>query len=108
MITDILMAFAFALLIQIFLFIGTNFKRIIVFTFCITIIFIYFITGCKIDFISQIDFAIWITFIIMFNEMLNLAKEILFIKNTKSYVTSPLKMEDEHKIELLREEWKKL
>ena len=108
MITDILMAFDFALLIQIFLFIGTNFKRIIVFTFCITIIFIYFITGCKIDFISQIDFAIWITFIIMFNEMLNLAKEILFIKNTKSYVTSPLKMEDEHKIEFLREEWKKL
>lgn len=78
---DIFMAFIIALFIELFSIIngGKYIKRIIIVVMCITIIFIYFIRGCQTDFpwVGKMNFAIWITFVILFDELILLTSKIL-------------------------------
>jgi len=69
MITDILMAFVIALLLEMLSF-NKYIKPIAISMCCLTIIFIYFINGCQLDFAGTIDLAIWIIFVIMFDIVL--------------------------------------
>ena len=72
MTVDICMAFIFVLLVDILSLIGECFKKIIVFIFCGTIISGYFMRGCQIDFIGEIDFGVWIVFMITFDMLLSI------------------------------------
>ena len=64
MITDIIMAFLMAMLMNM----GNKYlKQIMIFVCCITIIITYFINNFQINFIGEIDFGIWLIFIIMFD-----------------------------------------
>ena len=67
---DIMMAFVIALLIEWFSLISNAFKQIMISVACISIIVIYFVSGCKLDFIGKIDFGVWIMFIILFNKVI--------------------------------------
>ena len=70
MITDILMAFVMALFLEMFSLISKYLKQIVIFVCCFTLVFVYFVSGCQIDFVGTIDLTIWIMFIIMFDIML--------------------------------------
>lgn len=71
MVTDIIIAFLMALLMNI----GNKYlKQIMIFICCLTIIIVYFVNGCQINFIGEIDFGIWLTFIIMFDIVLAFAE----------------------------------
>lgn len=70
MVVDMLMAFVIALFLEMLSSINKYFKQIAIFINCILIIFIYFICGCRIDFIGEMDLSIWIVFVIMFDEVL--------------------------------------
>ena len=74
--TDISMAFVIAILIELFSLISKRFKRFIIFVWCIIIIHTYFANGCQINFIGEMDLAVWMVFVIMFNEMVMFATEI--------------------------------
>lgn len=73
MFVDILMAFMFAMLLEWFYFVNKNFKYIVSFVACITIVLIYFLNDCKIEFAGTIDFSIWIIFVIMFDRLIRFA-----------------------------------
>lgn len=67
MIVDILMAFVIALFLEMFLLINKYLKQIVVFVCCLTLVFVYFVSGWQVDFIGKIDLAIWIMFVIIFD-----------------------------------------
>ena len=72
MITDIIMAFLIAMLMNM----GNKYlKQIMIFVCCVTIIIVYFINNFQINFIGEIDFGIWVAFVIMFDIALTFAKE---------------------------------
>lgn len=66
MFVDIMMAFVIALLIEC---ISLN-KQIMILMACVSIIIIYFVSGCQLDFIGKIDFGVWIIFVILFNKII--------------------------------------
>lgn len=71
MIVDIIIAFLIALLMNI----GNKYlKQITIFASCLTTIIVYFVNGCQINFIGEIDFGIWITFVIIFDIALAFAE----------------------------------
>ena len=67
---DIGMAFVIALLIRMFAMTNKYLKYIAVSTVCISFISIYFRNGCEIGFIGEMDLAIWIMFVILFDVFL--------------------------------------
>lgn len=76
MIIDIFMAFVMACIIKMFDLMDKYFRPIVIFTICITLILIYFLNENTIHFIGDIDFAIWIIFVILFDIILNLLAKI--------------------------------
>ena len=72
MIADIIMAFVIALIIRMVSLISKYLKYIVVITMCITLITIYLNYGCTVGFIGEMDLAIWIVFIILFDIALDL------------------------------------
>lgn len=70
MIADILMAFVIALFLEMFSLISKHFKQIVILVCCFTLVFVYFVSGCQVDFVGTIDLAIWIMFVIMFDIVL--------------------------------------
>lgn len=69
---DIGMAFVIALLIRMFSMTSKYLKYIVVSTVCIEFISIYFRNGCEIGFIGEMDLAIWIMFVILFDVFFDL------------------------------------
>lgn len=66
MCADIIVAFAVALLFNMFGQIGKIFKELLVFVACATLVVVYFING-SLTFISSMDLSVWIMFVIMFD-----------------------------------------
>lgn len=71
MILDVLMAFVMALFLEVCSLLDKRIKQLTVFACCLTGIVIYFVNGYQIDFIGEIDLAIWTMFVIVFNMLLN-------------------------------------
>lgn len=71
MVADIRMAFVVALLIRMFSLTSKYLKYVVVATTCLTLITSYFTHGCTIDFVGELDLAIWISFIILFDILLD-------------------------------------
>lgn len=86
MFIDIMMALLFALLIEWISLNSKAFKQIVILTICVSIIIIYFASGCQIDFIvdfiGRLDFGVWVIFVILFNRiiMIGINKLINHIK----------------------------
>ena len=57
---DIAMAFVIAMLFNMFWFLGSNIKKIVVLVCGFTVYIIYILNGLHINFIGTIDFGIWI------------------------------------------------
>jgi len=72
MLIDILMALVFALIFESFTLLNRGFKQLIILAACVTVILIYFISGYKINFVGDMDFGVWIMFIIFFNKIVQL------------------------------------
>lgn len=72
MIADIIIAFLMAMLMNMS---NKYLKQIMIFVCCVTIIIVYFINNFQINFIGEIDFGIWLSFIIVFDIALTFAKE---------------------------------
>ena len=84
MIVDILMAFATALFLEMLALTNKRFKQFIILIICLAIIFIYFISGYQLNFIGEIDLAIWIMFVIIFDMVLMFTiRKILKTKTIK-------------------------
>lgn len=82
MIADILMALVVAILIEMVSLNGYRLKKIMISIICLTIIIAYFLNGRKINFIGEIDFAIWILFVVLFSILLTtLSNKIKSIKS---------------------------
>ena len=73
MMVDILMAIVIAIFLEMLSTINTYLKNIAILLNCITIISIYFICGCKINFIGQMDLSIWLALVIIADEILMFA-----------------------------------
>ena len=72
MIADIIMAFLMVMLMNM----GNKYlKQIMIFVCCLTIIIVYFVNNHQINFIGEIDFGIWMAFIIMFDITLTFAEK---------------------------------
>lgn len=85
MFIDIMMAFVIALLIEGISLGSMIFKQIMISTVCISIITIYFVSGCQVDFIGEIDFEIWIMFVVLFNNIITIGINKL-IKTIKEMI----------------------
>lgn len=72
MTVDISMAFVIALIIRMFALTNKYLKHLAVFTMCVTLISIYFRNGNTIGFIGEMDLAIWIVFVVLFDILLDL------------------------------------
>ena len=70
MFSDILMAFVIALFVEWVHLTDKVFKQIMVIVFCISIIVIYFVSGCQLNYIGEINFGVWILFVILFDQIL--------------------------------------
>ncbi len=70
MISDILMALSIAFGLELFSTHSIYFKRILIIVTCITIITCYYINDYQINFIGEIDFSIWLCYIIGFDSLL--------------------------------------
>lgn len=77
MIADILMALVVAVLFEMMSLISKHFKTITIFVSCAVIEFVYFIGRCPIEFIGEIDLAIWILLVITFNVLITAATRLL-------------------------------
>jgi hypothetical protein len=66
MCADIIVAFAVALLFNMFGQMGKIFKELLVFVACATLVVVYFINR-SLNFIGSMDLSIWIMFVIMFD-----------------------------------------
>lgn len=71
MIADILMAFIVAALIEMISLNNKYIKRIIISIICLTNIIVYFSNGNKFDFIGEMDYSIWLFFVILFNILIS-------------------------------------
>lgn len=69
-INDVITAFTMALFLQLFTLLGKKIRKFIILVFSYTGIFTYFICGGNIDFIGNIDLAIWILLIIIFDSLI--------------------------------------
>ena len=84
MIADILIAFVVAAMIEMVSLNSYRLKKIMISIICLTIIIVYFLNGRKIDFAGEIDFAIWILFVILFSILLTiLSNKIKSMKSTQ-------------------------
>ena len=83
MIADILIAFVFSLIIELFSSMGKTMKRIFILIACATFIVLYFVNGYTMNFIGTMDFGMWILFVVMFNTMITLLEQRLvrYFKN---------------------------
>ena len=70
MIADIFMAFVIALLLEMLSLSNEYFKQFVIFVSCFTITLVYFVEGCKLNFIGNFDLSVWIMFVIMFDILL--------------------------------------
>jgi hypothetical protein len=78
MIVDVLMALIVALFLEMFSLINKYVKQIAIIVCCFTLIFVYFVRGCQVDFIGKMNLAIWIMFVIIFDIALMFAtKQIM-------------------------------
>ena len=67
---DIWMAFFIALFIE-WVYVNSKFLgEITILTIYIGIISAYYIHGCKINFVGEVDFAVWIIFVLLFNKII--------------------------------------
>lgn len=64
---DIAMAFVIAMLFNMFGFIGTNIKNLLILVCSGTICVIYILNDLQINFIGTIDFGIWINCVVCFS-----------------------------------------
>lgn len=72
MFTDIMMAFIIAMVIELLSLGIKTFKQFLICFVCILIITMYFIFDNQINFIGEIDFEIWIIFVILFNNIITI------------------------------------
>ena len=75
MIADILMAFVVAVLIEMISLNSYRFKKIMVSIICLINIIIYFLNDRNIDFVGEVDYAIWILLVILFNTLLTIISD---------------------------------
>jgi hypothetical protein len=66
MFADICVAFAVAILLNMFGQMGKLFKSLVVFAACVTLIVVHFING-PLTFIGSMDLSIWLMFTIVFD-----------------------------------------
>ncbi len=83
MFADILVAFAVALMINMFAQMGKLFKHLLVFVACGTLLVVYFIQGTP-SFLGELDFSAWLLFLIIFDILISRLEQIL-IKYTNSH-----------------------
>ena len=83
MCADIIVAFAVALLFNMFGQMGKIFKKLLIFVACVTLVAVYFING-SLNFISSMDLSIWIMFVILFDILVQVF-EALLRKKIKEY-----------------------
>ena len=69
---DISMAFIIALMIRMFALTNKYLKYMVVLTMCVTLTSIYFNNENTIGFIGEMDLAIWIVFVVIFDTLLDL------------------------------------
>lgn len=77
MFIDILFAFAVALFFQIFSFVGKMFERLLIIASCLTIILVYFYFGHLINNPFNMDFLIWLLFVIIFKQIILMVINII-------------------------------
>lgn len=77
MFADALMALVIALIFQMFSLVSKRLERILIWLCCVTIIIVYFASGCKIDFIGKTDLAVCLAYTIAFDGILTFAKNKL-------------------------------
>ncbi len=83
MFTDILVAFAVALMINMFAQMGKLFKQLLVFVACGTLLVVYFIQGTP-SFLGELDFSAWLLFLIIFDILISRLEQRL-IKYANRY-----------------------
>ena len=71
MLVDVLTAFLIALLLEMLALCSKHLKRYVIFIFCILVSIVYFIGRCPIAFIGEIDLAIWMALVIIYDIFLN-------------------------------------
>lgn len=76
MCADIIVAFAVALLFNMFGQMGKIFKKLLVFAACATLVVVYFINR-SLNFISSMDLSIWIMFVILFDILVQVFEALL-------------------------------
>ena len=82
MVADILMAFVVALLLEMFGLINKSFKPATIIGCCISLIAVYFLDESSLNFIGEMNFAIWILFVALFDAILTLLEHgIAYILN---------------------------
>lgn len=81
MIIDILTAFVVALLLEMLTFGSKHLKRYVIFVFCMIIAFVYFVGRVPVAFIGEIDLAIWMALVIIYDTFLNTLIEKIWRKN---------------------------
>lgn len=75
---DILMAFAIAMLLNMFKLVGVRFYKLLVFVCCITVIIASLFT--ELESIGDMNLIVWICFVIIFDIIID-----FFIKYIKKY-----------------------
>lgn len=76
MFADILVAFAVALMINMFAQMGKLFKHLLIFVACGTLLVVYFIQGTP-SFLGELDFSAWLLFIIIFDILISRLEQLL-------------------------------
>ena len=76
MCADIIVAFAVALLFNMFGQMGKIFKKLLVFVACATLVVVYFINR-SLNFIGSMDLSIWIMFVILFDILVQVFEALL-------------------------------
>lgn len=76
MFADILVAFAVALMINMFAQMGKLFKHLLVFVACGTLLVVYVIQGTP-SFLGELDFSAWLLFLIIFDILISSLEQIL-------------------------------
>lgn len=77
MFTDIYMAFVIAMLFKALSLSSKTLAKLLIFMSCLTLIITYFVNGCSIYFIGEIDLAIWILCVIVFDALITFIEALL-------------------------------
>ena len=80
MIADILMALVCSLMFQFFGLIGKTMKQVLIAVCCTTLIIAYFYNGNTFNFIGTMDFATWVLFVAVFNNIMFTLLEQWFVR----------------------------